>query len=105
MMENFTYTWDLMQALESASPARHQLRPLIPSIQIINKEEAQNQKMINSKEIVSYCLGLNTQNPGLTKVDFEPNPKRGSDKINMLRQGKQATTENKSYCTAWNSIR
>ena len=44
MMENSTYTWDLMQALESASPARHQLRPLIPSIQTINQEEAQNPK-------------------------------------------------------------
>ena len=34
----------------------------------------------------SYCLGLHTQNPGLTEVDLEPSLKRGSDKINMLKQ-------------------
>ena len=38
----------------------------------------------NSQQIVSYCLGLRTQNPGLR--DLEPSPKRGSDKIKMLKQ-------------------
>ena len=42
----------------------------------------------NSPQIVSYCLGLRTQNPGLREVDLEPSPKRGSDKINMLKQGR-----------------
>ena len=44
----------------------------------------------NSQQIVSYCLGLHTQNPGLREVDLEPSPKRGSDKINMLKQGRYA---------------
>ena len=54
----------------------------------------------NFQQIVSYCLGLHTQNAGLRKVDLEPSLKRGSDKINMLKQGRK-TAENKSYRTAW----
>ena len=42
----------------------------------------------NFQQIVSYCLGLRTQNPGLREVDLEPSPKRGSDKINMQKQGR-----------------
>ena len=40
---------------------------------------------------MSYCLGLHTRNPGLIQVDLlseEPSPKRGSDKINVLKQGR-----------------
>ena len=51
--------------------------------------------------MILYCLGLHTQNPGLTEVDLEPNPKRGSDKINRLRLRRKNTAENKSYRTAW----
>ena len=40
----------------------------------------------NSQQIVSYCLGLRTQNPNLREVDLEPSPNRGSDKIKMLKQ-------------------
>ena len=43
----------------------------------------------NFQQIVSYCLGLRTQKPGLREVDLEPSPKRGSDKINMEKQGKK----------------
>ena len=50
---------------------------------------------------MSYCLGLRTQNPGLREVHLEPSPKRGSDKINMLKQGRKTTEGNKSYHTAW----
>ena len=32
----------------------------------------------NPKQIVSYCLGLCTENPGLREVDLEPSSKRGS---------------------------
>ena len=32
----------------------------------------------NFQQIVSYCLGLLTQNPGLREVDLEASPKRGS---------------------------
>ena len=40
----------------------------------------------NSQQIVSYCLGLSTENPGLREVDLEPSTKRGNDKIKMLKQ-------------------
>ena len=39
----------------------------------------------NYQQIVSHCLGLPRQNPGLREVDLEPSPKRGSDKINILK--------------------
>ena len=59
----------------------------------------------NSQQIVSYCLlGLRTQNPGLKEVDLEPSPKRGSDKINMLKQGRNVPKEIKSHRTAWTHI-
>ena len=52
----------------------------------INLKKAKNPEMrFNSQQIVSYGLGLCTQNPGLRQVDWEPSPKRGSDKINMLK--------------------
>ena len=58
----------------------------------------------NSHQIVSYCLALRTQNPGLREVDLGPSPKRGSDKINMLKKGRKTAEENKSYRTAWTHI-
>ena len=58
----------------------------------------------NSQQIVSYCLGLRTQNPGLSEVDLETSPKRGSDKINMLKSGRKTAKENNSYRTAWTQI-
>ena len=42
----------------------------------------------NFQQIVLYCLGLHTPNPGLREVDLEPSPKRGSDKINKQKQGR-----------------
>ena len=107
MMKYSTYTWDLVRALESASlpPARHQPHLLIPSAQTINQKKAKNPEMrFNSQQIVLYCLGLHTQNPGLREVDLDPSPKRGSEKINMLKQGRKTTEENKSYRTAWTHI-
>ena len=58
----------------------------------------------NSQQIISYCLGLCTQNPGLREVDLEPSPKRGIDKINMLKQGRNIPKESKSYRKAWTHI-
>ena len=55
----------------------------------------------NSQQIISYCLGLRTQKPGLREVDLEHSLKRGSDKINMLKQGRKTAEENKSYRTVW----
>ena len=43
----------------------------------------------NFQQIVLYCLGLPTQNPGLREVDLEPSPKRSSEKINMEKQGRK----------------
>ena len=42
----------------------------------------------NLQQIVSYCLDLHTQTPGLREVDLEPSTKRGSDKISMQKQGR-----------------
>ena len=39
----------------------------------------------NSQQIVSYYLGLHTQNPGLGEAALERSSKKGSDKINMLK--------------------
>ena len=47
-----------------------------------------------SRKIVSYCLALLTQKPGLKEADAEPIPLIDSDKINMLKQGKR-TVEKK----------
>ena len=78
-------------------PGRHQPHLLIPS--------AKNPEIIfKSQQIVSYLLGLHTQNPVLREVDLEPSPKIGSDKINLLKQGRKTAEENKSYCTAWTHI-
>ena len=85
-------------------PARHQPHLLIPSTQTINHKKAKNPEMrFNSQQIVSYCLGLHTQNPGLREVGLEPSPKRGSDKINVLKRRKRPE-ESKSYNTAWTHI-
>ena len=86
MMKCSTYTWDVVRALESASPARYQPQLSIPSTKTIKHKKVKNPEMrFNSQQIVSSCLGLRTQNLGLSEVDLEPNLKTGSDKINMLK--------------------
>ena len=58
-------------------------------LKTINQERTKNPEMrSNLQQIVSYCLGLHIQNPGLRVVDLEPSPKRCSDKINMWKQGR-----------------
>ena len=67
-------------------PARHQPHLLIPSAQTINQERTKNPEMrSNFQQIVSYCLDLHTQKPGLREVDLEPSPKGGSNQINMQK--------------------
>ena len=85
MMKYSTYTWDLVQALESASPASCKTpATLIPSAKAINQKKPKNPEMrFNSQQIVSYCLGLRTKNPRLREVESEPSPKRCSDKIKI----------------------
>ena len=92
MMKYSTYTWDLVWALESASPASCKTPAKnTDSIRPNNQpgRKSKNPEMrSNSQQIVLYCLGPHTQNPGLREVDLEPSPKRGSDKVNMLKQGR-----------------
>ena len=65
-----------MQALESAPPAQ-------------NDQPGKNKESKNViQQIVLNCLGLYTQNTGLREVDLEPSPKKGSDKIDMQKQGR-----------------
>ena len=83
---------------------QHPLPPAIhqphPPKQTSKKKQKILKKRSNSQQIVSYCLGLCTQNPGLRQVDLELSPKRGRDKINRLRP-RRNNTENESYQTAW----
>ena len=75
-------------AIESASPASSKTPvAFIDSIRPNdNQKKAKNPVIrFSSQQIVSYCLGLHIQNPGLTEVGLEPSSKRGSDKINMLK--------------------
>ena len=87
MMKYPSYTCDLVPALELASPASCKTpATLILPTQIITTKKPTNQKLrFNSQQIILSSLGLHTQNPGLREVGFEPRPKRGSDKINMLK--------------------
>ena len=88
MMRYSTYTWNLVQSIESASSPSCKTQPhlLIPSDQTVNQKKAKNPEIrLNSQQIVSDCLGLRTQNPGLREVDLERIPKGVSDKINMLK--------------------
>ena len=76
---------------------------LIPFTNTLNKKKAKNQEMrFYSRKIVSYCLALLTQKPGLKEADAEPIPLIDSDKINMLKQGKR-NVEKKNR-TAWTHI-
>ena len=78
-------------------PARHQPHLLIPSAQTLNQEKTKNSEMRSYfQQILLYCLGLCTQNPELQEVDLEPSTKRGSNKINMQKQGRN--TQKKASC-------
>ena len=50
----------------------------------------------NSQQIVPQWLGLCTQNLRLREVDLEPSPKRGSAKINVVKQ--RRNTQKKANC-------
>ena len=104
MMIYSTYTLDLVQALESTSPASCKTpNTSTDSIHPNNcpRRNKNPEKRSSSQQIVSHCLGLRTQNTGLREVDWEPSPKTGSDKIYRLRPRTKDTTENKSYSTSW----
>ena len=85
--------------------ARHQPHLLIPSAQTISHEKTKNSEIrSNFQQIVLYCIGLCTQYPGLREVDLEPSPKRGSDKISMLEQGRNTEEKATRIRTAWTHI-
>ena len=65
------------------------------------KKQKSKKILQSSQQIVSYCFGLRTQNPGLREVDLEPSPKKGSDRINLLTKRKATEKSNKSCRTAW----
>ena len=49
----------------------------------------QNSEMRSKfQQIVLYCLDLCTQNTRLWELDLESSHNRGTDKINMLKQGR-----------------
>ena len=69
-------------------PTRHQPHLLIPSAQTLNQEnkESKNEIQLPTNHIV--CLGHSTQNAELREVDLELILKRGSDKNNMKKEGR-----------------
>ena len=100
MMKYSTYTWDLVHTIESASlpPPRHQPHLLSPTAKSISQKKAWNAEIrCNSQQIVLYCLGLRTHNPGLMEVDLEPSPTRGIEMINMLKQERPQKKKVVSY--------
>ena len=90
MMLYSTHTWELVQALDSASPASCKAPATTTDFISRNNHLPRNRKIVNKdqtpKKIVSYYLGLHTQNPWLREVN------------RLTRRGKN-TKENKSYCT------
>ena len=50
------------------------------------------------------ALAYVNRTQGLGEVDLEHSPKRSSNKINMLKQGRKTQEENKLYRTAWTDI-
>ena len=42
----------------------------------------------NFQQIILYSFNLCTQNPGLREVNLESSLKRGTDKINILKEGR-----------------
>ena len=71
-----TYTWDLVQALQSQSPASCKTPSTSTDSVCPNKHRKRNKilkEISNSQQIVLYCLGLRTHDPGLREVDLELN--------------------------------
>ena len=59
---------------------------------------------LNSQQIVSYCLGLHTQNPGLREVDLEPTLREVVTKSTCWNKPKKLQKKTCRYCTAWTHI-
>ena len=71
-------------------PAKHSHIYWFHLTKTINEERTKNPEMrCNFQQIILYCLHPNKQNTGLREVHLEPSPKRGSDKINIPKQGRK----------------
>ena len=82
-----------MQTLESASPTSYRTSASFIDSICPNSEpgKTKNPKMrSNFQQIILYCLGHSTQNAELREVDLELILKRGSDKNNMKKEGRNA---------------
>ena len=90
-----------MYALESASPASFKTPATfidsIHSKQSNRKKQSMQKLDPTSKQIMSNYLALRLQNPELRGLDLEPSPKRGSNKINMQKEGRNTQKKIKSY--------
>ena len=74
-------SWVSIPCLLQDTTQKHLLHPPKES-----KETKNPEKRSNFCQVLLCCVGLRTQNPGLREVDLEPSPKRGTGKINRLRQ-------------------
>ena len=77
--EIFEYTWNLVQALQLASPAFCKT-PFTFIDSIYQNNQPGKNKL--------YCFGLSTQCPGLKEVDLESSHKKGCDMISIMKQGR-----------------
>ena len=68
--------------------ARHQSHLLIPSAKIINQEKKESRNDIQLPTNRIELPWPTYTEPRAKRRDLEPSPKRCSDKINMLKQGK-----------------
>ena len=97
-----TYPCNLVQALESASPASCKTPSTFTnSICSSTRKNQRVQKWdsaLNKSNctVLAYCLGPPTQNLGLRELDLKPSHKKNSDTINMLKQGRN-TPKNTSH--------
>ena len=90
----------------SQTPARHQLHFLIPSTQAINQQKDKEYK--NEIQLPGNPIVLVWPTYAELRVkwgDLEPSSRRGSEKINMLKQGRNTQKKALSYYTAWTHVR
>ena len=81
----------MVRALESGSPASCKtpatfIDSIRPNNQPGKNKESRNEIQLSANRIVLRWPTYTK--PGLREVDLEPSPKRGSDKINMQKQGR-----------------
>ena len=85
-------------------PARHQPHLSIPSTKQSTRKKTKNPEMrSNSQQIISYCLGIRTQNPGLREVDLKRSLREVVTRLTSETR-KKHPKERKSYRTAGTHI-